>query len=82
MNLSKMQRCYIHPEDVLETNKHTDFIPRSFPKSEWCKCSISYQGPRHWESLPVRLKLIPDFKSFKDEVKDYLTKEFYSEGFV
>lgn len=47
-----------------------------FPHSEALKRSINYTGPRYWEILLGRLKIIPDLKAFKSEVNMYIEDGF------
>lgn len=53
-----------------------------FPKSETFRRSISYTGPRYWEKLPGRLKIIANLKSFKQEIKKHYRDSFIEAGFV
>lgn len=41
-----------------------------FTRSEAFKKSISFTGPRYWEILPGRLKIIPDLKSSRMRLRN------------
>lgn len=58
------------------------YLECPFPRTETFKKSISYTGPRYWEILPGRLKILPNLKSFKNEVKKYHRDMFIEDGFV
>lgn len=53
-----------------------------FPQCEAFKKSVSYTGPRYWEILPGRLKMILELKAFKAEIKRFHRDSFIEEGFV
>lgn len=53
-----------------------------FPNSEAFRTSISYTGPKYWEKLPGRLKIISELRSFKQELKIHFKDLFIESGFV
>lgn len=59
-----------------------NYVTCEFPRSEWYRKSVVYQGPRYWEILPSRLKNIGDILEFKKEIIEYYTLMFNGEGFV
>lgn len=59
-----------------------NYIRCEFPGTEWFKKTTSYLGPKNWEILPTRLKLLDDHVVFMKELKDYYVKLFSEEGFV
>lgn len=60
----------------------SNFIKCEFPRSEWYRKSLVYQGPRYWEILPTRLKNCNCILDFKREVTEYYTSIFRGEEFV
>lgn len=54
----------------------------AFPNSESFRKSISYVGPKYWERLPGRLKVISDLNSFKQAIKTHYRDLFIEDGFV
>lgn len=38
-----------------------NFVRCEFPKTEWFKKTITYQGPKYWEVLLGRLKSIENY---------------------
>lgn len=59
-----------------------NYIRCEFPRFEWYRRSVVYQGPKYWEILPSRLKIICDKTEFKGAITDYYTLMFREEGFV
>lgn len=53
-----------------------------FPNSETFRKSVSYTGPKYWERLPGRLKVISELKTFKQEIKFHFRDSFIEAGFV
>lgn len=69
--------------DTVQTRQNRlNCIRCDFPRSEWYRKSLVYQGPKFWEILPARLKNINDILEFKREVTSYYTTIFREEGFV
>lgn len=58
------------------------FVPCPFPRTEWFRKSVAYQGPKHWGILPVRFKNIEDSVNFKKAIKDHYISEFIEDGYV
>lgn len=50
-----------------------DDLHHTFPKTNFTKFSIKYQGPKVWNSLPKHIKDASSYSSFKFYLKLYLT---------
>lgn len=57
-------------------------LPIPFPKTEWFRRNIAYQGPSRWLNLPTFLRNIVAMEEFGVGIKKWYIESFVQEGVV
>ena len=71
VKVKKQYRLSLRSEENCKFNYEIPFC-----RSNQTQRSFAYQGPTHWNSLPLDLKTVNDIKIFKKQLKTYLFSKF------
>ena len=55
--------------------RHNNYLQQEFQRLSVCQRSLSYEGPKYWNSLPAYLREIESLCKFKKELKSYLLSQ-------
>ena len=66
-----------YPSHAYNTRYCNDAIP-SFQRLAQCNKSLSYSGPKIWNSIPVSIRNCSSVVTFKSKYKEYLVNAFVS----
>ena len=67
---------------ILDHSYNTRFINNavpSFQRLTRCMKSLTYNGPKCWNNIPINIRNSPSISSFKHKFKDHLIK-LYSDA--